>query len=59
MTAAQLYPDTFLARARKPQRHRRKNRRTVTMPDRVGPHVRLVFSEMVNSPMIRSKKAQA
>jgi hypothetical protein len=29
------------------------------MPDRVGPHVRLVFSEMVNSPMIRSKKAQA
>jgi hypothetical protein len=46
-TSATLYPDTFLARPAKPQRHRRKNPRLVTMPDRgVSPHVKLVFAEM-------------
>ena len=28
------------------RRRERANRRTVTMPDRVGPHVKLVFAEM-------------
>lgn len=46
MSTTPLYPDTFLARGRNPQRHHRKNQRTVTMPDRVGPHVKLVFAEM-------------
>lgn len=40
-----LYPPEFRARLSKPQR-RRLNTRTVTMPERVGPHVKLVFAEM-------------
>jgi len=42
---AALYPADFRARSSKPQ-HRRRNSRTVTMPERVGPHVKLVFAEM-------------
>lgn len=42
---AALYPPDFRARPSKPQ-HRRRNSRTVTMPERVGPHVKLVFAEM-------------
>lgn len=45
MPTTPLYPETFFIRPPKRQ-PRRKNRRTVTMPDGVGPHVRLVFSEM-------------
>lgn len=45
-----LYPKNFRARPQRPRGMSRfrhpANRRTVTMPDRVGPHVRLVFSEM-------------
>lgn len=47
MPAAPLYPAEFLTALISPaQRKRRKNHRTVTMPERVGPHVKLVFSEM-------------
>src|SRR4051812_13047768 len=47
MSTIQLYPDSFYVRPPKPQQRRRKNPRTVTMPScSVGPHVRLVFSEM-------------
>lgn len=41
----QLYPAGFGAANRLAKR-RRKNKRTVTMPERVGPHVKLVFAEM-------------
>lgn len=40
-----LYPVDFRARPLKP-RARRRNPRLVTMPEHVGPHVKLVFSEM-------------
>lgn len=45
MSPTPLYPDTFSASPKKTPR-RRKNPRTVTMPEHVGAHVRLVFSEM-------------
>lgn len=46
-----LYPNSFHARTALPERmtsrFRRHTRwRTVTMPERVGPHVKLVFAEM-------------
>jgi hypothetical protein len=41
----QLYPEGFGAANRLAKR-RRRNKRTVTMPERVGPHVKLVFAEM-------------
>jgi hypothetical protein len=47
MPAAPLYPAEFRTALISPaQRKRRKNHRTVTMPERVGPHVKLVFAEM-------------
>lgn len=42
---AALYPADFRARPSRPL-CRRRNSRVVTMPESVGPHVRLVFSEM-------------
>lgn len=45
--APPLYPATFRTALISPaSRKRRKNPRTVTMPERVGPHVKLVFAEM-------------
>lgn len=47
MPAAPLYPAEFRTALISPtQRKQRKNHRTVTMPERVGPHVKLVFAEM-------------
>ncbi|MBT1516167.1 hypothetical protein KIP88_37535 [Bradyrhizobium sp. SRL28] len=47
MSASPLYPPDFrTALISPPTRKRRKNPRTVTMPDHVGPHVKLVFAEM-------------
>ena len=40
-----LYPQPSASKATRAA-PRRKNPRTVTMPDRVGPHVKLVFGEM-------------
>jgi hypothetical protein len=41
-----LYPEGFGATNRPDRRRNRVVRRMVTMPERVGPHVKLVFSEM-------------
>ncbi|WP_184515906.1 hypothetical protein [Tardiphaga robiniae] len=41
-----LYPEGFGATKRPDRRRNRVVRRTVTIPDRVGPHVKLVFAEM-------------
>jgi hypothetical protein len=41
-----LYPEGFGASNRPDRRRNRVVRRTVTIPDRVGPHVKLAFSEM-------------
>lgn len=45
MPPSQLYPAEFRAALITPARKRR-NPRTVTMPERVGPYVKLVFAEM-------------
>jgi hypothetical protein len=44
-------PDFRTALFSTPARKRRKNPRTVTMPDHVGPHVKLVFAEMARQRM--------
>jgi transcriptional regulator with XRE-family HTH domain len=50
--ALPLYPSDFRTAPVAPlNRKRRKNPRTVTMPDRVGPHVRLVFAEMARQKL--------
>jgi len=46
MSAPPLYPADFRARTPKPLNCRRRNPRLVTVPERVGPHVRLLFEEM-------------
>jgi hypothetical protein len=46
MPPPQLYPAEFRAALIPPARKRRTNPRTVTMPERVGPYVKLVFAEM-------------
>lgn len=47
-----LYPQNFrTALIPPPSGKRRKNPRTVTMPDRVGPHVKLVFAEMARQKL--------
>jgi hypothetical protein len=46
MPPPQLYPAEFRAALIPPARKRRRNPRTVTMPERVGPYVKLVFAEM-------------
>jgi transcriptional regulator with XRE-family HTH domain len=51
MPPPQLYPAEFRAALIPPARKRRKNPRTVTMPDHVGPHVKLVFAEMARQRM--------
>lgn len=46
-TTTPLYPPDFRAAPISPSvRQRRKNPRTVTLPERVGPFARLVFAEM-------------
>ncbi|WP_051462711.1 hypothetical protein [Bradyrhizobium sp. URHA0013] len=50
--ALPLYPSDFRTAPVAPlNRKRRKNPRTVTMPDRVGPHVKLVFAEMARQKL--------
>lgn len=44
MPAVPLYPTDF--RTTPPRKFKRSNKRLVSMPEHVGPHVRLVFSEM-------------
>lgn len=52
MPAAPLYPAEFRTALIPPaRRKRRKNHRTVTMPEHVGPHVKLVFAEMARQRM--------
>jgi hypothetical protein len=52
MSASPLYPPDFRTALISPApRKRRKNPRTVTMPDHVGPHVKLVFAEMARQRM--------
>jgi hypothetical protein len=51
-TTTPLYPPDFRASSISPSaRKRRKNPRTVTMPERVGPFARLVFAEMARQRM--------
>ncbi|WOH76445.1 hypothetical protein RX330_15685 [Bradyrhizobium sp. NDS-1] len=50
--ALPLYPSDFRTAPVAPlNRKRRKNPRTVTMPGRVGPHVKLVFAEMARQKL--------
>lgn len=50
--ALSLYPPDFRASLiSTTAKKRRKNPRTVTMPEHVGPHVRLVFAEMARQRM--------
>ena len=50
--AHSLYPSDFrTSPVASLNRKRRKNPRTVTMPDRVGPHVKLVFAEMARQKL--------
>ena len=52
MPAVPLYPSDFRTALVAPlNRKRRKNPRTITMPDRVGPHVKLVFAEMARQKL--------
>ena len=52
MVASPLYPPHFRSALISPAtRKRRKNPRTVTMPEHVGPHVKLVFAEMARQRM--------
>jgi hypothetical protein len=52
MPAPPLYPAEFRTALISPApRKRRKNPRTVTMPEHVGPHVKLVFAEMARQRM--------
>ena len=52
MSPSPLYPSDFrTALFSAPARKRRKNPRTVTMPEHVGPHVKLVFAEMARQRM--------
>lgn len=46
MPAPALYPESFGTRRPNRMIPPRRNHRTVAMPERVGPHVKLVFSEM-------------